>query len=460
MKGCNLWSYSPYRPFLIDVGDIYVCRLAPTSSSIHLEWLSDTEGKFEIYYRSRGEGDFIKAGETYEHQFDIKGLECDCDFELYVRCGEVKSRIRLARVGEGVGVTVNYLHPDDECYKFSGRYICSPSMVKHPDGYLLASMDLYAQAHPQNLTLIFRSDDDGESWYYQCELMPCFWGKLFIHRGEIYMLACSTEYGDLLISKSTDGAKTFSAPVSILRGTNGKLGNVGVHKNQQNPVIYNGRLYHTIEWGSWGNRDFPYRHAAMVISCDIDADLLNPESWHITPPVIYNPDWEGVTKEGEVNGNIEGTLVISPDGKLYNVMRYESDEKKVIAYEVNGEDPDAPLTFSHVISFPANRSKFMIKRDERSGLYYSVATRRIDEPRTRRNLLSLMVSRDLAEWNVVCDLIDRRNSDPEKIGFQYVDFEFDGEDIIYLCRTAINGANSFHDSNYITFHRIKNFRNI
>ena len=41
-----------------------------------------------------------------------------------------------------------------------------------------------------------------------------------------------------------------------------------------------------------------------------------------------------------------------------------------------------------------------------------------------------------------------------------VDFEFDNEDIIYLCRTAINGAHNFHDSNYSTFHRIKNFRSI
>ena len=36
----------------------------------------------------------------------------------------------------------------------------------------------------------------------------------------------------------------------------------------------------------------------------------------------------------------------------------------------------------------------------------------------------------------------------------------EGEDIIYLCRTAMNNANNFHDSNYSTFHRIKNFRNI
>ena len=107
-------------------------------------------------------------------------------------------------------------------------------------------MDVYASGHPQNLTLIFRSDDEGESWYYVSELMPCFWGKLFVHRGELYMLACSTEYGDLLIGKSTDGGRTFGAPVTLLRGSNGKNGSTGVHKNPQNIVHYKGRIYETL----------------------------------------------------------------------------------------------------------------------------------------------------------------------------------------------------------------------
>ena len=30
--------------------------------------------------------------------------------------------------------------------------------------------------------------------------------------------------------------------------------------------------------------------------------------------------------------------------------------------------------------------------------------------------------------------------------------------IFALCRTSMNGGNNFHDANYSTFHRIKNFR--
>lgn len=461
MKGHNLWSYAPYRPMIDTVGDIYICRLAPDTQTVHLEWLDNGADEYTVWYRKRDDEDFLPAGTTKATAFDITGLENHTDYELYVSAENQHSRIRLARTGEPVGTVVNYLHPDDEAYAFSGRYLCSPSLLRHPDGYLLASMDLYAGNHPQNLTLIFRSDDDGASWHYVSELMPCFWGKLFLHKGELYMLSCSTEYGDLLIGKSTDGGKTFCAPVALLRGSNGKNGNVGVHKNPQNPMIYGGRLYHTLEWGSWSNTE--YSHAVMVMSCDVDADLLDPESWHFTPPVKYDPSWPG-TVDGDAFGNIEGTLTVAPDGTLYNIMRYNIKKAtpsfgRVLAYKVNTGDPDAPLAYSHAIEFPANASKFMIKFDERTRRYYTIASRiDCEERRGARNLLSLMRSADLLHWEVVCDLIDKRDEDAHAVGFQYVDFEMEGEDIIFLCRTAINGAHNFHDTNYSTFHRIPNFR--
>ncbi len=458
MKGCNTWSYAPYQPLLRSIGDIYVCRVAPSADSIHLEWLYDEGEDFAIYCRKRDDTDFSLCGTTREKSFDIVGLESENDYEFYVTCGDAKSRVRLARCAETVGTVVNYLHPDDNCYAFSGRALCSPSLVRHPDGHLLASMDVFSGGHPQNLTLIFRSDDDGKTWHYSCELMPCFWGKMFIHKGELYMLSVSTEYGDLLIGKSTDGGKTFSAPITLLRGSNGKNGFPGVHKNPQPVVNYNGRLYNTLEWGTWGlTREKDYYHAAMVMSCDENADLLDPESWHFTPPVKYDPNWEGVAEDGD-RGTIEGTICTLPDGKLYNVMRYQTkNEKKILAFRIP-DDPDAPIEYSHAINFDGNLSKFMIKFDPISNKYFSIISRRIDDPVTARNLLSLVCSTDVENWQLVCDLIDKRYDDPQMVGFQYIDFEIEGEDIVYLSRTAMNNAKNYHDANYSTFHRIVDFR--
>ena len=457
MKGQNQWSYAPYRPFLWNVGDIYICRIAPSATTIHLEWLSAEENSYEIFCRKRGDEAFAPIGKTAALEYDITNLEADTDYEIFVSSGNKKSRVRLARCADAVGTVVNYLHPDDTCYSFSGRALCSPSLVRHPDGYLLASMDVFAGEHPQNLSLIFRSDDEGKTWHYVSELMPCFWGKMFIHKGELYMLSVSTEYGDLLIGKSIDGGKTFSAPVSLLRGANGKKGYAGVHKNPQNIVYHNGRIYNTLEWGSW--LDKGYYHGAMVMSCDENADLLDPENWNFTPPVVHDLNWNGAAPDGKA-GNIEGTLVIAPDGKLYNYMRYQTQlEKKILVFSVP-DDPDAPIEYSHPVAFDGNLSKFMIKFDEVSGRYYSIISRRIDEPKTARNLLSLVSSANLSDWELVCDLIDRRHDDPKMVGFQYVDFEIEGDDIIYLCRTAINNAKNFHDANYSTFHRIENFRSL
>ncbi len=463
MKGYNYWSYSPYKPPLWNTGDIYICRIVPYENSIHFEWLKNNEEKFEIYFRIRNEGEFTLCGSTEKSAFDITGLTENTDYQFYVKSNDKKSRIRLARCGKCVGTVVNYLHPDDEAYSFSGKYLCSPSLIRHPDGYLLASMDLYAGGHPQNLTLIFRSDDDGENWYYVSELMPCFWGKLFIHKGELYMLACSTEYGDLIIGKSQDGGKTFSAPVTLLRGSNGKHGNNGIHKNPQNVVIHKGRIYETLEWGNWNNETF--YHAAMVMSCDINDDLLVPENWSFSEPLKYNPDWKGTIK-GEATGTLEGTLCVSPNGELCNIMRYairrgEPSYGLVLAYRVNTDDPEAPLEYLHSVKMPCNNAKFMIKYDGESKKYYSIVSRILDEEhKYSRNLLSFMSSDDLENWTLVCDLIDHRHEDKDKVGFQYVDFEIENDDIIYLCRTAINNAHNFHDSNYSTFHRIKNFRSL
>ncbi len=458
MKGQNTWSYRPYRPPMTDVGDIYICRVVPSAGGIHFEWLDIAAARYDVYYRQRGEGEFTFFGSVAEPQCDITGLAADTDYEFYVQAGEKLSRVRLARCGEAIGTVVNYLHPDDEVYAFSGNCLCSPSFVRHPDGYLLSSMDVYGSSTPQNFTLIFRSDDDGATWHYVSEITPCFWGKLFVHKNDVYMLGCSTEYGDLLIGRSTDGGKTFGAPVVLLRGSGGKEKRDGVHKNPQNVVTHNGRIYETLEWGNWNGND--YFFAPMVMSCAVDDDLLVPENWSFTEPhQVSAAPLEWVPKKFSI---IEGTLVISPQNTLLNVMRFGMARGKAMALRVDTANPEAPLVYDRLIDHPGNVSKFMIQYDEVSGRYYSICCYVYDweNGRDARNLLTLIASTDLENWEIVSTLYDFRDQDAFKVGLQYVDFMIEGEDILYVCRTAMNGANNFHDANYQTFHRIENFRNL
>ncbi|MBQ0125135.1 MAG: exo-alpha-sialidase [Clostridiales bacterium] len=460
MKFENKWSFSPYRPALYDVGEPYICRVAPGKNEIAFEWLGEADAEYDVFLRKLGDERYV-SDKTNGTSYVFRGLMSDTDYEFYVSRGNGRSRVRLARTCEIDGTVVNYLHPNDTAYSFSGQYLCSPCVIRHPDGFLLASMDVFGAGTPQNLSLIFRSDDNGKTWHYVSELFPCFWGRMFIHRGELYMMACSTEYGDLLIGKSTDGGKTFSMPTVLLRGScHSKV--AGVHKNPQPPVIYGGRIYMTLEWGSWGEK---FYHAAMVASADENADLCDSASWSFSEPVLYDPEWKGVA-QGRSCGNIEGTLCVFPDGKLYNVMRYDMTKCTpsyglVLAYKVNTKDPEAPLEYSHPIKLPGNHSKFTIRYDDVSGYYYTIICRITGVGHEcDRNLVSLMRSRNAEKWETVCDLIDETDKDPKKIGFQYIDFLFDGDDLIWLCRTSYGEPHNFHDANYSVFHRTEKFRNL
>lgn len=454
MKAHKAWNYSPYKPLFFESGDIYICRVAPEETSISFDWLPIDAAEYEIYIRVKDEGVFTFAGKTTECTFTIENLYKYCDYEFYVCAGEKRSRIRLARCGEHVGTIINYLHPEDNVYDFSGHALCSPDILRHPDGHLLASMDLFTATHPQNLTLIYRSDDDGKTWKYVTELFPAFWTKMFLHKGELYALACNTEYGDLLIGKSTDGGANWSEPTVLFRGLNGKNGSTGIHKNPQPVVPFDGRLWNTLEWGSWGE----YYHAVMVMSADENSDLLDADNWLFSEPVKYDPSWEGTAK-GRSAGNIEGCLTILDD-KLYNIMRYDTSQTTpnygtILAYEVDTKNPEAPLKYAFPIDFVGNLSKFEIKYHEGTKKYYSIICRITNGKNPRmRNLLSLMVSEDGKNWRLAKDIYNYLHANAEKVGFQYVDFFFEGDDILFQCRTAMNNATNFHDSNYATFDRI------
>lgn len=107
-----------------------------------------------------------------------------------------------------------------------------------------------------------------------------------------------------------------------------------------------------------------------------------------------------------------------------------------------------------------------MKYDEVSG-YYIALVNPISVPYNwyslPRNYLSLSVSKDLRNWDIVENvLVDRNLINYEQSlvqhSFQYVNWQFDGDDIIMVVRESAEDSANYHDANYITFYRIKNFR--
>lgn len=115
---------------------------------------------------------------------------------------------------------------------------------------------------------------------------------------------------------------------------------------------------------------------------------------------------------------------------------------------------------------PGGAKKFTVRYDSLSGRYWSLVNYVTQEwagkqnPAWVRNTLALSSSPNLQEWTVHRTVL--HHPDIAKHGFQYADWLFDGNDIVLLSRTAYDdngtGAHNCHDANYMTFHRIKDFR--
>ena len=63
MKAHRAWSYAPYRPPFVEIGDVYINRVVPTENSIEIEWLA-AKGEKKAYIRERGNGEFAFAGRS------------------------------------------------------------------------------------------------------------------------------------------------------------------------------------------------------------------------------------------------------------------------------------------------------------------------------------------------------------------------------------------------------------
>ena len=441
---------------------IEIMRLSPHDGYLEMEinrervemtvFLRETERIFK-----RVEHQIVRPGVV-----KISGFENLRDYEVYVResgSGEESSR-RLFKCGKTPGRVINYIHPQDKTYYPSGDSPASPSIVKCSDGRLIVSQDIFAGGCAQNLSKVFFSDDQGNSWNYLSEIYPCFWGKLFIHRDVLYMLGNSHEYGDLLLFKSDDFGKSWHKPEIVLRGGNRITG--GPHKGPMPITEHKGRLWTAVDYGSWTVGE----HRSGVISVRSDCDISDPENWISSSSFLpYDPQWEGTAK-GETIGLLEGNVVVKPDGSLVNFLRYqtnlcEPNFGKAIYLYVDDEKPASELRFGKVVDFPGNLSKFSIYYDERTQKYWSLVSRGDAVNPGRRNELILLSSVNLDDWEVERVVLDYEHNgwheDRDKVGFQYVDFIFDQEDILLVSRTGINGARSFHDANYITFHRIENY---
>lgn len=342
--------------------------------------------------------------------------------------------------------------------------VTDPCLVVLPDGeYVVGCRSAFDGV--SGALRLFKSRDRGETWEVLNTIPQAGFCNLFTLNGDLYLMGTKGGFNHAVLYKSSDGGETWSNPTGP---TNGLLLASGknYHSASVPVVVHNGRVWRAMEDNiPKGERYF----RAFVMSAPVNSDLLDASNWTLSTQLPYETSWisDGGTSFG---GWLEGNAVVDPDGNVVDVLRVHepvNDNKAAIVHiSADGResyfDPE-----KDIVDFPGGCKKFVIRYDERSGKYWSLTNSVFDADRILldnceriRNNVTLICSDDLRHWEVKDTLL--RHPDVHYHAFQYLDWQFDGDDIIAVSRTAWDYDKGLpvkqHDANYLSFHRFRNFR--
>ena len=342
----------------------------------------------------------------------------------------------------------------------SGRYLGCPAIAALPDGRFVASHSLFGPGTTLDETWVFGSDDRGETWEKLSEIQGQFWSGLFVHREVLYIMGTSRQWGNVVIRRSRDGGRTWTAPTGEDHGL--LLDDGRYHSSTVPVLVHRGRIWRAMEvedaYPHRGRDVHPYR--AFVMSAPVGAHLLKAESWTATNYLKFDLRRVG-KRPGQASGGWrEGNVLFTPDGKLVDFLRIDDagvDRADLLPVSDDGRRIDFDDRNWGLVDFPGGRTKFTIRFDPKTKRYWSLTNKQSDPPAVR-NVLTLVSSADLKHWKVHTVVL--RHRDPRHHAWQYVDWVFDGDDLAAVSRTAFGDSHNFHDANYFTFHRIAGFRNL
>ena len=236
-------------------------------------------------------------------------------------------------------------------------------------------------------------------------------------------------------------------------------------------VEHAGRLWRAFEnvdihqpWGA--------HFRAGILSVPPNADLLNRANWTFSNFLPRNPEW----LNGDFGGWLEGNAVVAPGGHVVDVLRVDVSKLPEKAAIVHVSADGSKVSFdpsTGFINFRGGATKFSIRhgsawprllgagqhRDARNGRR---GRRKSIKPAAHSQYPGAGLQPHLRHWQVRSIIL--HHPDRSHHAFQYADWQFDGRDIVAAIRTAYDdgqgGAHTFHDANYLTFYRIRNFRKL
>lgn len=350
--------------------------------------------------------------------------------------------------------------------------VTNPTLVILPNGdYVAACSGVFMKPGEKPGATYFRSKDKGKSWKVLSKNNGYInFYNLFMHDGVLYSMGTEStgDSRNVIIRRSDDGGSTWTFPQDPFSDGVIKRGRFSTAPVPV--VVHNGRIWRAMETGVKGEHP-----RAFLMSAPVGADLMKAESWTSTNGIAFDPKW--FDKDLVVKQWVEGNAVVAPDGKVVDVIRVDNWSDGNTAAILTAEDPNT-LTFDprkDIIEFPGGGKKFTIRYDSVSGKYWALTNPVFEHDKNRthsgiyrkgvhcgllRNNLALISSDDLRHWEIKDLLITSDN--PFFHGFQYVDWQFEDNDIVAVIRTAFDEERGLpkrqHDANMLVFMRFSNFR--
>ncbi len=371
-------------------------------------------------------------------------------------------------------------------------YCYSPWLEDGFDGRILLSFDIAGPGlksipgpksdhgdYGSNQCEIYVSDDGGHTWRHTARL-PMLHARVFKAGKYLYILGHS---GRLVISRSDDNGETWGDP-SVLEAE---------HHWHQAPCAIDrrhGKIYISME-----HRPFADRWAGgdpVLMSASESADLLKASSWTFSNKVEFvktipkTPNLFGIAPTCWLESNVvriydKDHQFHDPDDRtVFLISRVAGLKFKNYAAILQGKEAaDGSLTLDTVkqadgtplllVPFPGGFMKFHIIYDEKSRLYWLIASQSSDSmakpesiPREQlwfdeRRRMELFYSKNLFDW-CSAGLVA---VGPCAMGSRhYASLLINGDDLLVLSRSGDEHTKDSHDTDLITLHRVKGFRGL
>ncbi len=388
----------------------------------------------------------------------------------------------------------------------------SPSILRLSSGRLVIS---YTQAQKKesveaDCQVFLTSDDGGKTWIKRGENTEALQGRIFEANGILYYIATGA---GLPICKSTDNGNTWSSHNYLTSKSK------TWQQTAANVWYANGNVYLEMEWrarviNAWGAGE----KAVVVLKGKITDDLTQASNWTFSSPLNYGdiipcyrenkpkieyfgiPFYEQAYPDrnliapgrsfspmGWAEGNI--IQILDPNHYWYDdsgntfhvfmrtltgmtnygaVCKVVENENGTMTTMLETAPSGKKILY---LPMPGGHNRFHLLYDTQTKTYWLLSNQTTDSMTKaeflasdrhdlgygERNRLVLHFSKNMVDW---CFAGLVAIGETQKEARSYAAMDFDGEDIVILSRSGDPDSHTAHETNMITFHRVKNFREL